>query len=486
MRGGLLNFADTGISLVAAVSVSIVIARALGPDRFGLYSLVMSIVMFAYVFARLGINETIRRYVAELHGADRLELVGAVVRHGLRYGVVTAALSALSLAFLSMPLATFFGHSELQPYFLLGALILIPTLLASVFRNVLRGVQQYQYFVRMNLLVSPIWVVSCVLVIRAGAGIVGLLLVGLGLELFQLVLMARWSDLETGWLRSRMRLPDAMRRRLVNFNLAVGGVMVLDLIVQRRFEVIFLGHFRDPSEVSYYTLPFSLTDRVVDLIPGPLIATMLPGFAYTLASREPADFSRLFNGALQWLAMLTLPICIFGIPLAGVLITLLYGPAYASATVVLQILLVAVPFAVLGQAASSALLGMENQRRLLKTTAFAAVVSLLLDVALIPRWGAPGAALANTVSQAIWAVSSFWPLWTRITSTTKGAIARAAVVVTVLASLLEAFLLLKPPLLVVLVGGAIAMLAYVLLLDRMKLISTRSLVGRLTCGALGT
>jgi O-antigen/teichoic acid export membrane protein len=209
---------------------------------------------------------------------------------------------------------------------------------------------------------------------------------------------------------------------------------------------------------------------------------MLPGLAFTLASREPADFGRMFNGALRWLAMLTLPICFFGIPLAGALVALLYGPAYAGATVVLQILLVAVLFAVLGQAASSALLGLENQRRLLKTTALAAVLSLVLDFILIPRWGAPGAALANTISQAVWAVGSFWPLWTRVTSATKGAVARAVAAVTVLAALLEAIMLLQPALPAVLLSGAVALLAYVLLLDRMRLISTRSLLSGLRFG----
>jgi Na+-driven multidrug efflux pump len=68
-------------------------------------------------------------------------------------------------------------------------------------------------------------------------------------------------------------------------------------------------------------------------------------------------------------------------------------------------------FGVLGQASRSALLGMEAQGRLLKTGLAAAVLSIALDLVLIPRWGAVGAAIANTIVQGTWALTIFIPLW---------------------------------------------------------------------------
>jgi O-antigen/teichoic acid export membrane protein len=75
--------------------------------------------------------------------------------------------------------------------------------------------------------------------------------------------------------------------------------------------------------------------------------------------------------------------------------------------IVLQILLIAVIFGVLGQASRSALLGVEAQGFLLKTGLAAAAVSIALDFLLIPRWGAVGAAVANTLVQAGWALTLF-------------------------------------------------------------------------------
>ena len=118
--------------------------------------------------------------------------------------------------------------------------------------------------------------------------------------------------------------------------------------------------------------------------------------------------------ALRDHALLTLPISIVGSSLATCIIRVLYGPDFGGATIVLQILLGAVLFGVVGQASRSALLGMESQGRLLKTGVAAAALSIALDLILIPRWGAIGAAIANTAVQGTWALAIFIPLWRRL------------------------------------------------------------------------
>jgi O-antigen/teichoic acid export membrane protein len=198
------------------------------------------------------------------------------------------------------------------------------------------------------------------------------------------------------------------------YNLALAALILLDVIVWQRSELLFLGRFSNTVEVSFYAVPFALTERVVDLIPGALLGVLLPGLAFAQASSDPSRVGVVFAEALRYLAILTLPITIIGIALAPVVIHLLYGDGFGGATIVLQILLVAVVFGVMGQASRSALLGMEAQGRLLKTGVVAAALSIALDLLLIPRWGAVGAAIANTTVQGTWALAIFVPLWRRL------------------------------------------------------------------------
>jgi O-antigen/teichoic acid export membrane protein len=196
-------------------------------------------------------------------------------------------------------------------------------------------------------------------------------------------------------------------------------------VVLERSELIFLGRFQPPAQVSFYAVPFAMTERVIDLLPGAILSALLPGLAYAQAATDPERFRAVFRQALRYLGGITLPICLLGIPLAPFLIGLLYGPRFEPAAVVLQILLVSVVFGVVGQAARSALLAMESQAFLVKTGAIAAATSIALDLILIPRWGAVGAAIANTTVQVGWAVAIFLPLWRRLRLTRPMPVAEA-------------------------------------------------------------
>ena len=188
-------------------------------------------------------------------------------------------------------------------------------------------------------------------------------------------------------------------------------------MVWQRSELIFLGRFSGSEQVAFYNVTFALTGSLAALVPGPLLGVLLPGLTYARGAADSAGFGVLFNKAFRYLAMLTIPICLFGIPLAGAIIQVLYGQEFAGAAVVLQILFLSVLFAVLGDAAGSALLGEESQGWLLKTGAIAAAGSLVLDFALIPRFGAVGAAIANTIAQGGWALAAFLPLFSAFRKT---------------------------------------------------------------------
>ena len=375
LLGTLLNFSDIAISMASALIVSIVLARALGPQGFGLYSLVMTITTFALVVVRFGIGDTVRRYVAELDGSGRRTLTTLVGWHGLRWGFLTSGTAAVALVLASAPLATFFRHEELRPYFALGGASLVPMMGITVFTNVLRGLQQYQYLVRINIVTSPLWVVTSSAVVIGGGGVLGVLLVSLIVETFTLALLGWYSYREIGKPHRKAQLPPTLGARMVRYNLAVAALMLINMVVWQRSELIFLGRFHDAHEVAYYALPFSLTERLIELLPGALLGVVLPGLAHAHGAADYERFTSLFSEVIRWLAFLTLPMCLLGAPLAGAVLGLLYGPGYGPAVPVLRVLLAATAFGVAGQAASLALLGLESQGWLLKTGALAVAVN---------------------------------------------------------------------------------------------------------------
>ena len=470
LNGSLLNSADTATSVGAAVVVSILLARTLGPDRFGLYALVTTVVAFAFLFARLGVGDTMRRYMAELDGRDQRRLGAVLAGWGLKVGITAALVAAIVLAIAAGPLAGFFRRSELGVYLLIGAAGLLPTAAASVLRNLQRGLQHWRALLWLNLATSPLWVAACAVAVWSGAGIAGVLVAGIAIEIIGVAVLTLLTGRDTGWPRLRTRLPPDLRSRLLRYNLGLAVLVVMNMIVWQRSELVFLGRFSGPEQVAFYAVPFSLTQRMTDVLPGAVLGVLLPSLTYAYSAADPARFGEILSNAARYLAMLALPICAFGIPLAGAGVALLYGPAYMPTVPVLQILLAASVFGVAGQAASAALLGMEAQAWLLKTGVAAVALSLALDLLLIPRWGAIGAAIANGVTQASWAVAVGAPLWRRVSNTARAAMARSGLVAIALGLLLALTLRFGLPALAVLLLGLLAAGLYVGALARLRLL----------------
>lgn len=456
------------MTIGAALVVSVLLARTLHTDGFGVYALTMTVVTFALLLARLGISSTVRRYVAELDGRKDLGTAAIVLGRALRLGIASGLLATVALAILATPLAMFFQRAELRTDLLIGAAMLLPTVIVGILRALITGLQRYRTLVRLNLLTSPLWVAGCAVAVWRGGGVPAVLLVSLAVEIVNLLALGAVGLRAVG-IKWRTPLPRELGSRVQRYNVALAALIVLNAVVWERSEILFLGRFHAAAQVSFYAVPFALTERVVDLLPGAILGVLLPGLSYAQGS-DPRRFSAVLSSALRYLAMLTLPICLFGIPLAPAVIRVLYGAQFDGAVVVLQILLVSVVFGVLGQASRSAWLGLERQGFLLKTGAVATVASIALDLALIPRWGAVGAAVANTIVQAGWALTIFAPLWPRVAAATKQAVLKAALVALVLTGILAVGVAMGLATLLALGAAVIVVGAYGLTLVRLGIV----------------
>lgn len=107
------------------------------------------------------------------------------------------------------------------------------------------------------------------------------------------------------------------------------------------------------------------------------------------------NVSRLY-GITTWLSLAQ---SVAFTVLAGPIIRILYGPAYAAAVPVLQILVWNTAFSYMGYVRNIWLLGEGKHRVLFVINLSGAAVSLAANASLIPLWGACGAAAASVITQ---------------------------------------------------------------------------------------
>src|SRR6202022_1897093 len=192
------------------------------------------------LFARLGIPGTVRRYAAELDGRGEHRLIGTVAGRGLVNGLAASIVAALLLVALAAPLGAVFHQPRMPTYLLIGALLIPPMVALSVLRGLLGGLQQFRYMMQINLVTSPIWVVACAVALWIQAGVAGILLATLGVELINLGAFAWRAQHQVG-MRWHGTLPAEFAARLKRYNLGLAALILLDVVVWQASELLFLG-----------------------------------------------------------------------------------------------------------------------------------------------------------------------------------------------------------------------------------------------------
>jgi O-antigen/teichoic acid export membrane protein len=93
------------------------------------------------------------------------------------------------------------------------------------------------------------------------------------------------------------------------------------------------------------------------------------------------------------------PLCLLAAAIAAPLIHLVYGSKYLPLVIPLQILLMSQAFSCTGAVNSCLLYGTEKQGFIVRWGTLIAILNIVLDLILIPKLGALGAAVANCTAQ---------------------------------------------------------------------------------------
>jgi O-antigen/teichoic acid export membrane protein len=140
--------------------------------------------------------------------------------------------------------------------------------------------------------------------------------------------------------------------------------------------------------------------------------TLLPAIA-RYYPRELAALPHFVGSSLGLTSAVVLPIVVGGVILAEQGVELVYGPGYQAAVLPLRILLLTVALTVLGSAFRNVLIGCDRQRQDLALVTAAAVLNVLLNLLITPRFGLAGAAVVTVCSDTVVLLGS-WVLARRL------------------------------------------------------------------------
>lgn len=374
VRGGAVTFIGQGTKFFLQLGSTMVLARILTPQDFGLIAMVVAVTGFIMVFKDLGLS------MATVQKAE--------INHGqisTLFWINIAISSVLMLITMALAPAVAWFYKE-------SRLMWVMVALASAF--ILGGLTvQHQALLRRQMRFTALVVID---ISAIGAGVATGVICGLaGLGYWSLVLMQLVMPITMAagvWIASGWRPGPPVRRSGVRPMLAFGGYLTGFSIVNyfaRNLDKVLLGRFWGSQSTGLYAKAYSLLLLPIGQITAPMTAVAVP--ALSRLQNEPERFRNYYLKAITFIAYISMPLVMMMGVLSNEIIELVLGSQWLEAGPIFRILAFAAFWQPVCGTVGWIYVSLNQTRRMAIWGAIACPIIMLSFVIGLP-WGVKGVA----------------------------------------------------------------------------------------------
>ena len=178
------------------------------------------------------------------------------------------------------------------------------------------------------------------------------------------------------------------------------GLVIILIQFYFRIDIIMLGLMTSDKEVGFYNTAFNLMEGTF------FIPTIVMSAIFPLLSQSKKFFNYFMKGAL----LLSFSGVFCGLVMfffADLIIISLFGKDFLNTVEILEKLSLAIPVVFLGYLTTQALVALDQNKIYLIVTICGLVINVILNLALIPKYGGSGAALATVITETLIPLSCF-------------------------------------------------------------------------------
>lgn len=394
----------TGLMIVGkglTMMSSIIYARYLGPEQFGLYSFVLSIITMATLPVIAGLHNLLVREVASLYLDKKWAYLTGIINWSRIYVLIISLVIIILMYFF-----LYFDFFKLPISDLLWmAVFLIPLRGMLVQQGaILNGFRQPILAQLPVLILSPVIILVILgIYIYYNIELTGMKLINVSI-FASIIAMFISSILLNKTIKSSIN-KYTPKYKVKNWHSSLLPFTLIVFIGTLNTELVsvLLGWLVDNESVAY----FKVAMQGVTLITLGLTsvnAVIMPNVARLYKQGNIKETQYLLTKSVRLSALFSLPIIFILIIFGEFMIDLLFGREYLKAYPILVILSLGQLVNVL-MGSVGLVLGMTgNEDRALKSIFITFVLNLILLATLIPLYGALGAATAVSVSLVCWNV----------------------------------------------------------------------------------
>lgn len=395
------NFLGRFWSFAATILLWPFIWRHLTAGEFGVWIL-LGVFLEASTLFDLGLGSAFVKFISAFYTHKDYDRINKVLFSGMLFYLLQGSLLVVAGLMARGLLFRFFDVSGAEKAYFYVLLACVIGNFGAMFLSVFRGAQRMDKSNAIDMTMSILNVVGAVVVLQLGWGLSGLALNALVNASTGLVI-SWWSVKRTmPWMSLGFHFDSALLREMFGYAAKI-LVSRIGGLVCFRLDKLIVARFLGLATVPFYEFSARLSS-MVRALPLLMMSALVPATSELGARNDKQKILNTYLMTSKYVALITVGLVAFVVLEAESLLRLWLGAGVEQSVILVQFLVIGYGANVLAGAASQTGAGIGRPEFDMRGTILLTILTPILSLSLVGKFGAAGVAMGTSMALTISAV----------------------------------------------------------------------------------
>jgi O-antigen/teichoic acid export membrane protein len=390
------------LSALCAYLFRMILAKNLSLADFGLFFSLVAFTSMLFVFKDFGMTHAIVYFIPRFVASKNFRNVKSITTKVFRINFISSLIVAVLMVVFSKFIMKYYFHQENNIILILFALVFFLDCIGLLFQNLFHAFQDQFYYALHNFVKNVLVVLFVILGLKYISNygiIIPILCYGASYLLVSIIFGLKFYLSTFKQYAKLDKYGDFSTMKLLTFGVPA-TLSTLGYLIINSADVLILTYFRTLEEVGLYNaaLPIIL---LLTYLPIAVSLAIRPMSAELWTKKAFNSLNLVIENTTRFALILLLPISLILVIYPDIVLRILFGETLVQASTALSILAIGAVFYGLTHIQINFLFGISGPKVVTKIWAIGAIVNIVLNLILVPKYGIIGAAIGTTISYLV-------------------------------------------------------------------------------------
>ena len=404
-KGGIFLFFGIFLSTTILTIYSILIARLLGPDNYGLYTIIMIIPNFFIIFGDLGISPSLTRYISKYNKEGKKNELLEIMLNGILLKIIITFLLMIIIIIFSNSLGILIlNRSNIKYLIKLTSLYLLGLTMMNTLNSIFLGLDKTKNNGLLTNIQAILRTIISPILIILGFGVAGVLYgIGFGFIFAAIIgmlfIMKYYYDNKSDEYNIKI-LNKSQIKEILFYGIPIYfSTIIQNAEVQSRN--LFMTYNTTNADIGNYATAINFS-VFINVLTYSITSVIFPAFSKLNINEEKQTIENILKLSVKYATLLVIPTAIMLVVVSKNIIYILYGHNYIKASFFLSIYLISYLSIGFGNNIIQPLLNSQGDTKMtLSIYVINLLVSICISYFLVPKYKILGILIAIICSQII-------------------------------------------------------------------------------------